>query len=113
MNKSYLFLLISLFLVLGCGEKNLSPDPEEEPQEEQPRETPDPVVISEPFMVHSEIIDQFLSSVTYDERDYSYTRIFDSPWGEYGAPGELDRPNALNVTWEAFEKEGPLTLTLE
>lgn len=38
MNKSYLFLLISLFLVLGCGEKNLSPDPEEEPQEEQPRE---------------------------------------------------------------------------
>ena len=118
MKNSYLFLLLSLLLVPGCVNNNLDQEPAgdsqetQEPQEEQPRETPDPVVISEPFMVHSEIIDQFLSSVTYDERDYSYTRIFDSPWGEYGAPGELDRPNALNITWEAFEKEGPLTLTL-
>ena len=123
MKKRYLYLLVSLLLVLGCGGKNLSPEPQPEPQEEPqedpqkpqedpPKGTPEPVIITEPFMVHSEIIEQFLSSVTYDERDYSYTHIFDSPWGEYGAPGDLDRPNALNVKWEASETDGPLTLTL-
>ena len=117
MKKKYLYLLVSLSLVLGCG-KNLDPEPAEapqdpqEPQEEQPAGIPDPVVIEEPFLVHSEIIEQFLSSVTYDERDYSYTHIFDSPWGAHGAPGELDRPNALKVSWETADTDGPLTLTL-
>lgn len=111
-----------LSLVMGCGKKD---DPVEDggqnKQEEQnqqddeippARPAPDPVVIAEPFQVHSEIIEQFLKSVTYDERDYTYTHIFDSPWGEYGAPGELDRPNALTVSWEATTEEGPLTLKL-
>ena len=102
--EKHLFLLISLSLVLGCGKNNPSP--------EQPGGAPEPVVITEPFRVHSEIIDQFLNGVTYDERDYTYTHIFDKPWGDYGAPGELDRPNALNVKWETGNEDGPLTLTL-
>lgn len=113
MKKSYIYLLVALSLVLGCDKKNLDPEPSGEPQDEQPTGTPELNVITEPFMVHSEIIDQFLSSVTYEERDYTYTHIFDSPWGEYGAPGELDRPNALNVKWETSDADGPLTLTLK
>lgn len=113
MKKSYIYLLVALSLVLGCDKKNLDPEPSGEPQDEQPTGTPELNVITEPFMVHSEIIDKFLSSVTYEERDYTYTHIFDSPWGEYGAPGELDRPNALNVKWETSDTDGPLTLTLK
>lgn len=113
MKKSYIYLLVALSLVLGCDKKNLDPEPSGEPQDEQPTGTPELNVITEPFMVHSEIIDKFLSSVTYEERDYTYTHIFDSPWGEYGAPGELDRPNALNVKWETIDTDGPLTLTLK
>lgn len=113
MKKSYIYLLVALSLVLGCDKKNLDPEPSGEPQDEQPTGTPELNVITEPFMVHSEIIDKFLSSVTYEERDYTYTHIFDSPWGEYGAPGELDRPNALNVKWETSDADGPLTLTLK
>ena len=132
MKKRYLFLLVTLALAVGCTGKNdpveegkQDPQEEETPPETQPEtppETPpdtqpenpvpDPVIITEPFMVHSEIIEEFLKNVTYDERDYSYTHIFDKPWGDYGAPGELDRPNALNVTWETSEADGPLTLTL-
>ena len=113
MKKNYLFLLVMLSLVLGaCGEKKLSPeDNSQESQTQQPA-GPEPVVIAEPFQVHSEIIEQFLTSVTYDERDYSYTKIFEKPWVDYGAPGELDKPNALTVSWEATAEDGPLTLKL-
>ena len=138
MKKLYLILALALPLIWGCSGHELEPEgnkepeaqeeqKEEEKQEEQKEEeeptepedkpgntrpAPEPVVIEEPFQVHSEIIEQFLTSVTYDERDYSYTHIFDSPWGEYGAPGELDRPNALNVSWESAKEDGPLTLKL-
>ena len=103
MKKGYLFVLLAL--AVACGEKI-------EPAEEEEGGKVEPVVIAEPFQVHSEIIDQFLENVTYKERDYSYTHIFDAPWGEYGAPGELDRPNALKVSWEATADDGPLTLKL-
>ena len=76
------------------------------------RPAPDPVVIAEPFQVHSEIIEQFVTEVEYDERDYTYTHVFDEPYVNYGAPGEEDRPKALTVSWEALEAEGPLTLKL-
>lgn len=138
MKKRSLFLLVMLSLVLGCDKKDLNPEEENQHSQEEQQENgtgnengnnngnengndtgipparpaPDPVVIAEPFQVHSEIIEQFLNSVTYDERDYTYTHIFDEPWKNYGAPGELDRPNALTVSWEASAEEGPLTLTL-
>ena len=76
------------------------------------RPAPDPVVIEEPFQVHSEIIEKFITEVEYDERDYTYTHVFDEPYVNYGAPGEEDRPKALTVSWEALEEEGPLTLKL-
>ena len=130
MKKRYLFFLVTAALIAGC-EKNV-PAPEETPSEEEtpgekpgdepgdepgnePRERtdPQPVIIEEPFQVHSEIIEQFLTSVTYPERDYTTTHIFDEPWGSYGAPGELDKPNVLTVNWESTAEDGPLTLTLK
>ncbi|MBR4735220.1 MAG: tyrosine-protein phosphatase [Bacteroidales bacterium] len=130
MKKRYLFLLVIAALLMGCEKITPAPeeasteqenpgdepgdDPGEDPGEDPEEETgPEPVVIAEPFQVHSEIIEQFLTSVTYDERDYSYTHIFDEPWGSYGAPGELDKPNVLTVNWESTAADGPLTFTLK
>ena len=142
MKKHYLYLLVMLALMVGCVDKGTDEptDPEEQTEEpvddpEDPsgqggneqggeqggqtptdvppaRPAPDPVVIAEPFQVHSEIIEQFITEVEYDERDYTYTHVFDEPYVNYGAPGEEDRPKALTVSWEALEAEGPLTLKL-
>ena len=83
------------------------------PEEPEVPSTPEPVIIEEPFQVHSEIIEQFLTSVSYKERDYTYTHIFDEPWGAYGAPGELDKPNALELSWESSPEDVPLALYLK
>lgn len=135
MRIRHLFLPVILLLMAGCVKPEAPKDeePEEQEQTTPPDEsgtdegdegedggnttpepsTPEPVIITEPFQVHSEIIEQFLTSVTYDERDYSYTHIFDEPWGAYGAPGELDKPNALELSWESSPEGVPLTLTLK
>ena len=117
MKKHFLYLLLMLPLVAGCVTKDLLPEEEKKEQEEndgtaQARPAPDPVVIAEPFQVHSEIIEHFLTHVTYEERNYNYTHIFDDPYKDYGAPGELDKPNVLTVSWDARPEEGPLTLKL-
>lgn len=135
--KTRYIIPVMLFLLAGCvkpeapqqeeqkgnDQEQVQPQPQEEeqPQEQEQgqeqgqeqTDIPDPVIIEEPIQVHSEIIEQFLTSVTYDERDYSYTHIFDDPWGAYGAPGELDKPNALEVSWENAPDGVPLTLTLK
>lgn len=135
MRIRHLFIPVILLLMAGCVKPEAPKDEEPEEQEQttpldesgtdegdegeeggnttpEPS-TPEPVIIAEPFQVHSEIIEQFLTSVTYDERDYSYTHIFDEPWGAYGAPGELDKPNALELSWESSPEGVPLTLTLK
>ena len=130
MRIRHLFIPVILLLMAGCvkpeapkdedpGEQEQTTPPDEsgtdegDEGEEGGNTTPEPVIIAEPFQVHSEIIEQFLTSVTYDERDYSYTHIFDEPWGAYGAPGELDKPNALELSWESSPEGVPLTLTLK
>lgn len=135
MRIRHFFIPVILLLMAGCVKPEAPKDeePEEQEQTTPPDEsgtdegdegeeggnttpepsTPEPVIIAEPFQVHSEIIEQFLTSVTYDERDYSYTHIFDEPWGAYGAPGELDKPNALELSWESSPEGIPLTLTLK
>ena len=135
MRIRHFFIPVILLLMAGCVKPEAPKDeePEEQEQTTPPDEsgtdegdegeeggnttpepsTPEAVIIAEPFQVHSEIIEQFLTSVTYDERDYSYTHIFDEPWGAYGAPGELDKPNALELSWESSPEGIPLTLTLK
>ena len=125
MKTRHILIPVILLLLAGCV-KPEAPQEEDSKSEEQttppddggnttPEEpsTPEPVIIEEPFQVHSEIIEQFLTSVTYDERDYSYTHIFDEPWGAYGAPGELDKPNELELSWESAPEGIPLVLTLK
>ena len=131
MRAHLLLLAVALPLVWGCPTHDTDPvdngdpqeqeEPKEEPGDEggkegddkpQDRPAPQPVIITEPFQVHSEIIEKFVTEVEYEERDYTYTHVFDEPYVNYGAPGELDRPNALTVSWESDESDGPLTLTL-
>lgn len=88
------------------------PEPEPEPEIVPARPEPDPVVIAEPVLVTSPIIMKFLTEVTYDERDYSYTHVMDPEYVEFGAPGNADLPPTVTVSWEAYENEGPLSLTL-
>ncbi|MBQ7272766.1 MAG: tyrosine-protein phosphatase [Bacteroidales bacterium] len=133
MRIRHLFIPVILLLMAGCVKPEAPKDEEPEEQEETTppddggdttddgneggegggNTTPEPVIIAEPFQVHSEIIEQFLTSVSYKERDYSYTHIFDDPWGAYGAPGELDKPNELELCWESSPEGTPLVLTLK
>lgn len=126
MKKLLLILALALPLAAGCDKKDEPSVPEhtgqetEEPVQPQPpgpedlpeRKEPEPVVYTEPFLVTSEIIMQFIQNVTYDERDYSYTHVTDAEYAPYGAPGEADLPPVVPVSWEATEEDGPLTLTL-
>lgn len=128
MKKLLLILALALPLAAGCDKKEEppatekpdpeteqpTPNPPEEPDPEEPpvRKEPEPVVYTEPFLVTSEIIMQFIQNVTYDERDYTYTHVTDAEYAPYGAPGEADLPPVVPVSWEATEEDGPLTLTL-
>ena len=118
------YILIAALVVFGCvkedpqepidnKEEEVIDQKEDEDGVPPARPAPQPVVIAEPFQVHSEIIQKFITEVQYDERDYTYTHVFDDPYKNYGAPGNEDKPNVLEVTWEAYENEGPLTLKLE
>lgn len=133
MKFRHIFLPVILLLMAGCVKPEAPQNEDSQEQTTPPDDggdngedpgngddpgnggdtTPEPVIIEEPFQVHSEIIEQFLTSVTYDERDYSYTHIFDEPWGAYGAPGELDKPNELELSWKSSPEGTPLTLTLK
>lgn len=131
--KTDLILLVLVLFFSGCTPDNgpvLTDDDQDEPSTETPvtppdpdpnpdpvdrpdaRPEPDPVVYTEPFLVTSEIIMQFIQNVTYDERDYSYTHVTDPEYAPYGAPGEADLPPTVPVSWVAYENEGELTLTL-
>lgn len=125
MKMHRIFIFATLPLILGCVKPGPEPEENKDPEEqtdvpEEPeaeevvpaRPAPDPVHIAEPFQVHSEIIRQFITKVEYAERDYTYTHVFDDPYKDYGAPGEEDKPKVLEVSWEAYENEGPLTLRL-
>ena len=115
----YLIPILSFILAVACT--GTKPEPVEEPQnqnetpapepEPEPKE-PVPVVIEEPVLVTSEIMMKFITEITYDERDYSYTHVMDEPYKAYGAPGDEDLPPTLEVSWEVDQEAGPLTLTL-
>lgn len=135
MKKVLLFLALALF-VAGCnkpsGENDNpqhgteQPDTPDNPDPQGPTDPadptdpsgptgpsdPEPVVYTEPFLVTSEIIMQFIQNVTYKERDYSYTHVTDPEYAPYGAPGNADLPPTVPVSWEAPAEYGPLTLNL-
>ena len=114
----YALLIAALCLPLSCGKE---PDPQNNDDQptDQPgdnpggntqEEEPVPVVVTEPYLVTSEIMMKFIENVTYDERDYSYTHVMDPEYAPYGAPGDADMPPKVPISWEAPEGEVPLTL---
>ena len=120
MKKLFCTLMIAAgFIAASCNKPTPTPEPTPDPGPDpgpDPEvvvtddEEPVPVVVTEPYLVTSEIIMQFIQNVTYDERDYSYTHVTDPEYAPYGAPGEADMPPTVPISWEA--PEGEVTLTL-
>lgn len=110
-------MMAAAMMVVSCNkpapepESGPGPDPGPEPEKEETE--PVPVVVTEPYLVTSEIIMQFIENVTYDERDYSYTHVLDPEYLPYGAPGDADMPPKVPISWEAPEGEVTLTLNVD
>ena len=91
--KKILFLMMAAaMMVASCNKPAPEPEPGPGPDPVPEETEPVPVVVTEPYLVTSEIIMQFIENVTYDERDYSYTHVTDPEYASYGAPGEADMP---------------------
>ena len=112
----YALLIAALCLPLACGKEpdpqNNDDQPTDQPGDNTQEEEPVPVVVTEPYLVTSEIMMKFIENVTYDERDYSYTHVMDPEYAPYGAPGDADMPPKVPISWEAPEGEVPLTLNI-
>ena len=105
------------------------PDPGVEPGFD-PYEGAAPEVKSgDVILVTNPNVEKFVSEVTYPDKDYSYTKIYDYYGGangvkydEFGNPDEngtaitnpsSDVPQSYSIRWEADEDAGSLTLHLE
>ena len=118
MNIRRLFILLSLFSLISCEKPNSAPTggdkvaaPEEKPEDKpiEPGEYyladgDDPI-----YWVTNEYMQAFMQSVTYQDRNYTNTRILDFPGG---GPGEADIPPAVPLTWENNYPDEKLILTV-
>lgn len=110
-------LIAALCLPLSCGKEktpaNNDDQPTDQPGDNTQEEEPAPIVVTEPYLVTSEIIMKFIENVTYDERDYSYTHVLDPEYAPYGAPGDADLPPTVPISWEAPAEDVALTLNVD
>lgn len=107
-------MITAAFMAASCNKPAPEPEPEPGPDVVVPDDKePVPVVVTEPYLVTSEIIMQFIQNVTYDERDYSYTHVLDPEYAPYGAPGEADMPPKVPISWKAPEGEVAITLNVD
>ena len=60
-------------------------------------------------LANNPLVEKFLTEVTYPERDYSYTKLFNYP---PVAPGQSDVPPVYAIRWTADASAGELTATL-
>lgn len=114
-------IMMAALMAAACNKPSPTPEPGPEPgpgpdpgPDPVPEEIePVPVVVTEPYLVTSEIIMRFIENVTYDERDYSYTHVTDPEYAPYGAPGEADMPPKVPISWAAPEGEVAVTLNVD
>ena len=63
------------------------------------------------ILVTDAIVEQFLTEVTYPERDYKDTHILDAAYAPT-APGKYDRPQKYTIRWEATSTADDITARL-
>lgn len=121
--KLYRLLFVPVAaLLMGCTEDN--------PFEGEDYKDAAPMIHSgDVVLVTNRNVEKFLTEVTYEDKDWSYTRIYDYYGGfnrvkynENGVPDEngtvvktpkSDKPERYSIRWLKNAEAGELTLTLE
>lgn len=116
MKKKLLSLLLIAPMVFGCTKpaadegkdnnndnpgENVNPEPGPEPfdpYDAAPAEIKDGDVV----LVTNEMVEKFVTEVTYPENDYSETHILDEVYGPT-APGKYDKPQSFSIRWDVNE----------
>lgn len=107
MKLRYLLLAVLVpALVLSCNkngnDNNDNPNDEEQqqgqtpPEPEDEEELPTEIVNGADLLVTNELVERFLTEVSYPDHDYSSTSILDYP---PVSPGKADIPQIYSVRW--------------
>ncbi len=122
MKVRFLSLFILIPLMFCCtkpennNEDNKEGQEQEKPQPTDPTPTEedelDPQVKDgETILVTNEIVEKFLTEVSYPERDYKETHILDEAYGPT-APGKYDKPQKYTIRWESTSTADDVTARL-
>lgn len=123
-------LLISLAIALSGCKHNPTPAPAEEPFNGPEYQDAAPMVKDgDVVLATNRNVEKFLTEVTYEDKDWSSTKIYDYYGGfnrvkynEEGIPDEngkvvkspkSDKPESYSIRWKKKEDAGALTLSLE
>jgi len=128
MSKKFLALLLFLPLLTFCDsssdpdDQNPGNDPQEFEGEAYAKAAP-AIKSGETYLANSQLTETFLTSVTYPDKDLSYTEIF-KYHGGFGGPDGLnwdnwkkewpdgDKPNSYSIRWAEDPDDGAYTLKL-
>jgi len=137
MNKKIWALLLILPLLAFCAPKTDAEEPIDDDPIVNPEETSDdPYADAAPEVKNGDLIlvtnpnvEKFVSEVTYPDKDYSFTKIYEYYGGangvkydENGNPDEngklvnnpsSDKPNEFSIRWKADQAAGDIVFHLE
>lgn len=115
MKRRLLTLLVIVPVLFGCSKstpdngKKEDPGKNETPEEPQPSTPEDDlapqVKDGQTILVTNEMVEKFVTEVTYPEKDYSFTHIKDEVYGPT-CPGKYDKPQSYTIRWTANPEAG-------
>ena len=120
MKVRFLSLFILVPLMFCCNKPENNNDNNKPGQEEEKPNDPTPteeeeldpqVKDGETILVTNEIVEKFLTDVTYPERDYKETHILDNVYAPT-APGKYDKPQKYTIRWESTSTADDITARL-
>lgn len=119
MNKRLLALLVIAPVLFGCNKPSSGNNTPDEPDVPVTPPTPiDPYADLAPevkdgdvILVTNEMVEKFVTEVTYPEKDYSFTHIKDEEYAPT-CPGKYDKPQSYTIRWEANAEAGAPVLHL-
>lgn len=107
----YLFVIVPLLVCCGKNEKPENQEPDnnqpEQPQDELPVQIKDGDVV----LATNPNVEKFITTVTYPEKDYSFTHILDEEF-QPTAPGVDDVPSKYTIRWTPDPEAGEPVLKL-
>ena len=112
MKFRYLLIALALPLLFCCGKQDNN-DNKEQKQPVVPAEEvealPPEIHDGDLVCVTDSLVEAFLTEVTYQDKDYSYTKLLDY---DHVCPGNSDKPRQFVICWEKDASAGELKLTL-